>query len=535
MALDAQQDDPLVGHFGGDSGPASSPLATTKEPDDPLIGHFGTGSEGGVTPYTPAPDWHASDLPKGLSVGLHGGVGAPLAEVTGQTEEAAAERKAAEEARQGMTPGAEQTWPVWGAEQVAPTAALLGPGAALGVAGAPAAAVLGTGALIGGAIQGGSAISGNKEVIEQTDDSTLQANNPTYAEDRKSGMTEQEAKAKLGQSMALNVGLPSAALGMVMGGAGGIELGGLLKMGVGDAEQAALTGSGLTRRVTGPVPSAIVGAGRGAAEMGIPGAAQEAVSKHAEAQEGAGQEATGEELLNAGVGQGLFGALVGGAGGLIHGRPAPPNRTQTGGQATIVRETPAQKASASKRTDGSTRPVDMTQQPGVSDSTTGPYSYDPSAPGTKEAGSSGAPVVQSTAPPSAPPKVDPAQEVALKGEPVTQGVTKPPEPSVEQPPVVQPTTPPPRIDTAGQGEGDTTSPLPPPQPPPEPQPLPRAAPPVEDAGAIVPESAETWPLSTPRCSIPATPGRRWCTTKGRNPLNLMIKRGLVKSNYPMVV
>ena len=53
--------------------------------------------------------------------------------------------------------------------------------------------------------------------------------------------------------------------------------------------------------------------------MGTAGAAQEGVSKHTEAQEGVGSEATGSELLTAGVGQGLVGAAAGMLGGAWHG------------------------------------------------------------------------------------------------------------------------------------------------------------------------------------------------------------------------
>ena len=346
MALDAQQDDPLVGHFGGDSGPAPAPSPTAKEPDDPLVGHFGTGEAGGVTPYTPAPDWHASDLPKGLEVGFHTGIGAPLAEVTGQTEEAKAERQRAEQTRAGMTPGAEQTWPVFIAEQAAPADCGLrhwpcwrSPGAGVAISGG-VAATLGVGKR--DQRQPGKLsrrrTTPRLELIILTMPSILLL-----------GLTEQQAKEKLGTSTALSVAAPSA---LIQGAAAvipGLELTGAFKLGVGAAENAALTGGNfLTKPVTGRAGQAIAGAGRSGLEMGVAGAAQEGVTKHAEAQEGVGSEATGSELLTAGTGQGLFGATMGMLGGGWHGSNVENlgkhtrDLTQTGGEATAARAPPDQ-------------------------------------------------------------------------------------------------------------------------------------------------------------------------------------------------
>src|ERR1700722_2424803 len=236
--------------------------------------------------------------------------------------------------------------------------------------------------------------------------------------------------------------------------------------------------------VTTPLVDRALGIGEGAVTFGAGAAGGEAASQQSEI--GAGKR-TGYDpsaIISAGEEQ----AGVGAAFKLTHGSGAKP---QTGGEATVGRRTPEQAASESKRTDGSTRPVDMTQQPGVSDSTTGPYSYDPSAPGAKEDAAGGASPVVSTAPPPPPPKVDPAQEAALKPETAN--------PPGNQPPVVQPKPevaiqPEAQPISRGVGEppvGDTTQPPPTPQPSPEVRPTPVPAPPVEDVGAIVPESAAT--------------------------------------------
>src|ERR1700722_16029454 len=236
--------------------------------------------------------------------------------------------------------------------------------------------------------------------------------------------------------------------------------------------------------VTTPLVDRALGIGEGAVTFGAGAAGGEAASQQSEI--GAGKR-TGYDpsaIISAGEEQ----AGVGAAFKLTHGSGAKP---QTGGEATVGRRTPEQAASESKRTDGSTRPVDMTQQPGVSDSTTGPYSYDPSAPGAKEDAAGGASPVASTAPPPPPPKVDPAQEAALKSETAN--------PPGNQPPVVQPKPevaiqPEAQPISRGVGEppvGDTTQPPPTPQPSPEVRPTPVPAPPVEDVGAIVPEGAAT--------------------------------------------
>ena len=132
------------------------------------------------------------------------------------------------------------------AEQAAPTAATLAP---LAIPGAGVAISGGVAATLGA----GSAISGNRETIEAADDATLKANNPDYASDRASGLTEQQAKEKLGTSTALSVAVPSA---IVQGAAAmvpGLELTGAFKLGVGEAENAALTGRAIskTKPVTG--------------------------------------------------------------------------------------------------------------------------------------------------------------------------------------------------------------------------------------------------------------------------------------------
>jgi hypothetical protein len=483
MPLDAQTDDPALQPltaFNTDSGalPVTPRVsaAPTQVEDDPALKPLEAFNWSGITPYTPKPSSTMADVGHGLSYGLHTGLGAPLAEITGQTEEAAAERKSGEEAQAAMTPGAEQTPSVWLAEQAAPTVAMVAPSFIPGVGWVASAAM-------GAAIQGGSAISGNKAAIDQANDMDLMQSNPDYAADRRSGLTEQQAKDKLGQSMALSVGAPSAILGGVMGGAGGAELTGALKVGVGEAENAALTGGSLlTRRVSGRVPSAIVGAGRGLVEQGLPGAAQEQVSKHAEAQEGVGQEATSEDILSAGLGQGLFGAGMAGVGGAWHGGRAPdptvaktPDRQQTGGQATIGRRTPAQASTESKRTDGSTP-----------NTTTAPADLPADA--------------AAAGPPPPPPKVDPAQGAALgagqeaspKAPDVTQGVTKP-QPEVVQPgpaETPQPIQPGPQPIAEGVGAppaGDTTQPLPTPQTGQEAGPAPAPALPREDTAALAPE------------------------------------------------
>src|ERR1700722_12097105 len=236
--------------------------------------------------------------------------------------------------------------------------------------------------------------------------------------------------------------------------------------------------------VTTPLVDRALGIGEGAVTFGAGAAGGEAASQQSEI--GAGKR-TGYDpsaIISAGEEQ----AGVGAAFKLVHGSGA---KSQTGGEGRGGRRTPEQAASESKRTDGSTRPVDMTQQPGVSDSTTGPYSYDPSAPGAKEDAAGGASPVVSTAPPPPPPKVDPAQEAALKPETAN--------PPGNQPPVVQPKPevaiqPEAQPISRGVGEppaGDTTQPPPTPQPTQEVRPTPVPAPPREDVGAIVPESAAT--------------------------------------------
>jgi hypothetical protein len=172
-----------------------------------------------------------------------------------------------------------------------------------------------------------------------------------------------------------------------------------------------------------------------------------------------------------------------------------PDRTQTGGEASIARITPAQRAAESKRTDGSTP-----------NTTTAPADTPAS--------------VADASPPPPPPKVDPAQEAALNPPPVTQGVTKPPNETVEQPEVVQPEAPPSQINREGQGQGDTTGELGTPQPEAEPQPPATAGPPREDAGAIVPESAETLAAQHAALLDPSDPREAMLYPKGSQVFDL---------------
>ena len=76
-----------------------------------------------------------------------------------------------------MTPGAEQSWPVFIAEQAAPFVATTAPSLIPGV-GLPISAA------VGATLGAGSAISGNKEAIDATNDADLIASNPDYAIDR---------------------------------------------------------------------------------------------------------------------------------------------------------------------------------------------------------------------------------------------------------------------------------------------------------------------------------------------------------------
>ena len=65
-------------------------------------------------------------------------------------------------------------------------------------------------------------------------------------------MTEQQAKDKLGDANRLAVAAPSAIIQGAAGLVPGLELTGAFKLGVGAAENAALTGGNiLTKRVTG--------------------------------------------------------------------------------------------------------------------------------------------------------------------------------------------------------------------------------------------------------------------------------------------
>jgi hypothetical protein len=490
---DAQTDDPALRPLTAFNN-ADSTTAPKQDDDDPAL-HSLTAfnPNAGVTPYTPAPSWQASDLPKGLAAGFHTGLGAPLAELTGQTDEAQAEREAGAQSEASMTPGASQTTPVWLAEQAAPAAAMIGPSLIPGVG--PA-----LGALAGAAISGGGAISQNKGAIEQTNDNDLKDSNPTYAADRASGLTEAQAKAKLGSSMALSVGIPSAVLGGIAGGAGGAEIGGFLKMGVGDAEAAALTGSGLTRRVTGRGAEAIVGAGRGLAEQGLPGAGQEAISKHAEAQEGVGGEATGSDILAAGVGQGLFGAAVAGGAGWLHSG-VHRDSTQTGGAAHVDRTPAEQIATEYKGKQGlAASPADT------------PAS---------------AAAAEPSVPTAANKDVGPAETAAL-----TPGVTKPPDTSVEQPKVVQPEAPPSQINAEAPPAGDTTGEPSPPQNIADASPTPAPAPPVEDAGALTPESAASLAEQHAALLDPANPREAMVYPKGSQPIEITDKSRFGQAKLP---
>ena len=453
MALDEQIDDPALQPLiafntsGGGSAPVtqrvSAPPPTSSstpqgEEDDPALKPLGAFNYSGSTPYTPAPTWHGSDIGHGLAAGFHTGIGAPLAEITGQTEEGKAEREAGAASEAAMTPGAEQTTPVWLAEQAAPAALIMGSAAIPGVG-----PIVGAG--VGAALQGGSAISGNKASIESANDADLMESNPQYAADRHSGLTENQAKEKLGSSQALSVGIPSAALGAVAGLAGGAELTGFLKMGVGEAETAALTGKGLmapAQKVIGNrATNVITGAGREFAVQGGVGAAQEGISKHADAQAGVGAEATPEEMLTSGVGQGLFGAgMFGALGGWRGPKLGEHTRdlTQTPGETTIAREP--------DNTEYRTPPAQRTVPADIN-----------TPPADKVA-----------IPPTAANKgVDPAVASALNPGAVTQGVTKPPAEPVIPPKVVQPKEPPPTINREAPPAGDTTSPQGIPQPPPE--------------------------------------------------------------------
>jgi hypothetical protein len=553
MALDTQTDDPALQPltaFNTDSG-ALPPLSSSVTPrvsappspqeDDPALKPLEAFNWSGTTPYTPKPSSTMADVGYGLSYGLHTGVAAPLAEVTGQTEEAAAQRKAGEEAQEAMTPGAEQTPSVWLAEQAAPTVVMIAPSFIPGVGWVASGAM-------GATVLGGSAISSNKAAIDQANDMDLMQSNPQYAADRRSGLTEQQAKDKLGQSMALSVGAPSAILGAITGGAGGAELTGALKVGVGEAENAALTGGSLlTRRVTGRVPSAIAGAGRGLVEQGLPGAGQEYVSKHAEVEEGVGQEATSEDILSAGLGQGLFGAGMAGVGGAWHGKGpdptvarTPADRTQTGGAATVPRQTPTQRATESKRTDGSTP-----------NTTTAPADTPANA--------------AAAGPPPAPPKVDPAQSAALGAAPVTQGVSNaegntgqadiyrdrgsqikdqnsqrpnlesekdkvkaPPQASaaaVPQKEVIQPEVVPiqPVESREGQGQANTTGVVEGPQKVADAGPAPIPAPPREDTAAIAREPDETLRQQHAAMLDPGNPREAMVYPKDVQPIELTKK------------
>jgi hypothetical protein len=252
--------------------------------------------------------------------------------------------------------------------------------------------------------------------------------------------------------------------------------------------------------MTTPLIDRALGIAEGAGVFGGGAVAGEIASQQSEI--GAGKR-TGYDpsaIVSAGEEQAGVGAVF----KLTHGSGAKP---QTPGEATVGRITPAQRASESKRTDGSTP-----------NTTTAPADEPAS--------------VANAGPPPPAPKVDPAQEAALNPPPVTLGVTKPPNETVEQPEVVQPKVPPSTIDREAPPAGDTTQPLPPPQPEAEPQPPATAGPPREDAGAIVPETDAVRREQFAALTDSANPREAMVYDKGVQPFELTDKKAFGQARLP---
>ena len=274
----------------------------------------------------------------------------------------------------------------------------------------------------------------------------------------------------------------------------------------------------LTGGVAGKLPvSKLVGAALGIGmESGVYGAtsgAQEYTSQQDEIAAGKRDDVDAGAILGQTL-QGLeAGAAFGVAGAGRHwGGHDPtvnktPDRQQAGGEAKIVRITPAQKAAESKRTDGSTP-----------NTTTAP------ADTPADAAAAG--------PPPAPPKVDPDQAAALSPDATSDTVTprvSEPQPEVVQPEPVetpQPIQPEPQPIAERVGEppaGDTTQPPPTPQPTQEVRPAPAPAPPSEDAGAIAREPDAALAAQHAAMLDPGDPREAMVYPKGVQPIELTKK------------
>ena len=274
----------------------------------------------------------------------------------------------------------------------------------------------------------------------------------------------------------------------------------------------------LTGGVAGKLPvSKLVGAALGIGmESGVYGAtsgAQEYTSQQDEIAAGKRGDVDAGAILGQTL-QGLeAGATFGVAGAGRHwGGHDPtvaktPDRTQTGGEAKIVRITPAQRASESKRTDGSTP-----------NTTTAPADLPADA--------------AAAGPPPPAPKVDPAQAAALNpdatGYSVTRGVSEP-QPEVVQPEAVEPAQPiqpvtQPIAEGVGEPpEGATTQPPPTPQPTQEVSPAPILAPANEDAGAIVREPDAALQEQHAAMLDPGNPREAMVYPKGVEPIEITKK------------
>ena len=252
--------------------------------------------------------------------------------------------------------------------------------------------------------------------------------------------------------------------------------------------------------MTTPLIDRALGIAEGAGVFGGGAAAGEAASQQSEVAAGKRDKYDPSAIVSAGVEQ----AGVGAAFKVTHGSGA---KTQTPGEATVGRITPEQRASESKRTDGS--PPNTTTAPADTPA-------NPAAAG----------------PPPPPPKVDPDQAAALSpdatGYSVTRGVSKP-QPEVAQPGPVetpqpaQPVTQPIAEGVGEPSEGATTQPPPIPQPTQEISPAPIPAPPIEDAGAIVREPDAAHAAQHAAMLDPGDPREAMVYDKGVQPIEITKK------------